>query len=54
MGVCGLIDCPPVIMLLATDLHEDLINEEGIAVALVLSLQSSGIFGTEFDAPEPN
>ena len=49
-----LIDCPPGIMLLSTDLHEDLIDEEGIAVALVLSLQSSGIFGTEFDAPEPN
>jgi len=41
-------------MLLATDIDEDLINEESIAVASVLSLQSAGINGTEFDAPEAN
>ena len=31
---------------------EDLIDVEGIAKALVLSLQATGINGTEFYAPE--
>ncbi len=41
-------------MLLTIDLDEDLINVEGVAVAPVLSLQSSGVQRTEFDAPEAN
>jgi hypothetical protein len=36
-----LVNRPPEIMLLAIDLHKDFINVEGIAVALMLSLQSS-------------
>ena len=39
-------------MLLAVDLYEDFIDEEGIAVALVLSLQPPGIFGAELDTPQ--
>ena len=39
-------------MLLAVYLHEDFIDVEGITVASVLSLQSPGVQGTEFDAPE--
>ena len=37
-------------MLLAVDLHEDFIDVEGVAVALVLSLQSTGINRSEVDA----
>jgi hypothetical protein len=44
----------PQVVLLAVDFDEDLINEEGITVALVLSLQSPRVDGTEFDAPEPD
>ena len=39
-------------MLLSVDLHEDFIEVEGIAKALVLSLQATGINGTEFYAPD--
>ncbi len=35
-------------------MQEDFVNEEGIAVALALPLQSSGKFDTEFDTPEAN
>ena len=38
-------------MLLAPDLHEDLIKLEGIAEASVFSLEPPGVLGTEFDAP---
>jgi hypothetical protein len=38
--------------LVAVDLHEDFIDEEGIAVSPVLSLQTPGIYGTELDTPE--
>ena len=31
---------------------EDFIDVEGVAVASMLSLQSSGVYGSEFDAPE--
>ena len=41
-------------MLFALDLHEDFIDAEGIAVAMILSLQSPGEPGTELDTPEPN
>jgi len=41
-------------MLLAVDFHENFIDEEGIAIAPVLSLQSAGINSTKLDAPEAN
>jgi hypothetical protein len=37
-------------VLLAVDLDEDFINVEGIAVAMVLALQSAGINGAELNA----
>ena len=39
-------------MLLAVDLYEYFINVEGVAITLVLTLQSPGIQCAEFDAPE--
>ena len=36
------------------DLYEHFINVEGIAVSSVLSLQSSSIYSSEFDAPQPD
>ena len=39
-------------MLLAIDLHEDFIDIEGVTKATMLSLQSAGINGSEFDTPE--
>jgi len=39
-------------MLLTIDLYKDFIDEEGIAVASMLSLQAAGINGSEFDGPE--
>ena len=42
----------PQIMLLAVDLHKDFVNVESINVAAVLALQSTGINGSELDAPE--
>ena len=39
-------------MLLTVDLYEDLIDVECIAVASMLSFQSSGVEGTELDTPE--
>jgi hypothetical protein len=44
----------PQIVLLAVDLHEDFINEEGIPIALMFSPESPGVLGTEFDLPESN
>jgi hypothetical protein len=41
-------------MLLAIDLYEDFIDEEGVAEALVFPLQSSGVYGSKFNAPEPD
>jgi hypothetical protein len=46
-------------MLLAVDLlvrhpGEDFIDEEGITVSAMLSLQSSSVYSSKFDAPEPN
>ena len=35
-----LVDSSPQVMLLTIDFHEDFINEEGIAVTSVLTLQS--------------
>ena len=42
----------PQIVLLAADLHEGFINEEGISVALMFSPESPGVLGTEFDTPQ--
>ncbi len=41
-------------MLLAVDLHEYFVDEEGITVASMLSLQSPGVSGSELDAPQPD
>jgi hypothetical protein len=41
-------------MLLAVDLHKHFVNVEGIAVASMFSLQSPSVFGSKFDAPEPD
>ncbi len=41
-------------MLLAIDLHEDLVDEEGITISPVLPLQTPGIFRTKLDAPKPD
>jgi hypothetical protein len=38
-----LVYSPPQVVLLTVDLHEDFIDEEGITIAPVLSLQSSGV-----------
>jgi hypothetical protein len=38
-----LIDSSPQVILLAIDLHEDFIDEEGIIVALMFSLPYSGV-----------
>jgi len=44
--------CSPQVMLLAIDLHEDFIDEEGVTITSVLSFQSAGINGSELDTPE--
>ena len=41
-------------MLLAIDLYENLVDENGIAIAKVFSFQGAGINRTEFDTPESN
>jgi hypothetical protein len=41
-------------MLLVIDLYEDFIDVESVAIAPVLSLQSTCVNGTELDAPEPD
>jgi hypothetical protein len=43
---------PPQIELFAVDLHKNFINVESVSVALVPSLQPSGIFGSELNTPE--
>ena len=39
-------------MLLTIDFDEDFIDEEGVAIAPVLSFQSACINGAELDTPE--
>jgi hypothetical protein len=46
-----LVYCSPKVMLLAIDLHEHLVDEEGIAIPSVLPLQSSSVWSSEFSAP---
>jgi hypothetical protein len=41
-------------VLLAIDLHEYFIDVKGIAITLMLSLQSSSVYSSEFDAPQPD
>jgi hypothetical protein len=41
-------------VLFAIYLYEDFIDVEGIAVAAMLTLQSSGVQGAELDAPTAN
>ena len=47
-----LVDRSPKIMLLTIDFDENLINEESIAVPVVIALQSPGIFRTELYGPK--
>ena len=47
-----LINRSPEVMLLAVDFYEHLVNEEGIAITTVLSLQSSSVYSSELDAPK--
>ena len=47
-----LVHSPPQIVLLASDLYEDLINVECVAVALVSAFQWTSVFSSELDAPE--
>ena len=46
-----LVDSSPQVKALILDLHKDLINEERIAVALMLSSQSLGVLRSELIAP---
>lgn len=39
----SIVDSSPQVMLLAIDFHKDFINEEGIAITSVLTLQSSSV-----------
>ena len=49
-----LIDCPPEVVLLTLNLHEDFVDIEGIAVALVPAFQAPGISLAKLDAePAP-
>ena len=41
-------------MVFAINLYEDFIDVEGVTVASVFSLQSSGVESSEFNAPEPD
>ena len=47
-----LVNRSPQVMLLTVDFDEDLINVESVTVSSVLSLQSAGVNGTEFDTPK--
>ncbi len=47
-----LIDSPLQVMLLTVDLYEDFVEEKGVAVASVFTLQSSCVYSSELDAPE--
>jgi hypothetical protein len=41
-------------VLLAVDLHEDFINKESITITSVALLQSSGVYSTEYNVPQPD
>ncbi len=49
-----LIDSSPEVILLAVDLHKGFVDEESVAIASVLSFQSTSVNGTELGAePAP-
>ena len=41
-------------MLLTVDLHKNFLNVEGIAIALVLSIQPSSVQSSKFNTPQAN
>ena len=47
-----LIHSPPQILLLTIDLHEDLVDEERIAITTVSPFQTTSISSTKFDTPK--
>lgn len=49
-----LVDGPPEVTVLALDPDEDLVHEDGVAVAAVPAPQSMGVTGSELVAPEPD
>ncbi len=49
-----LIDGAPEVLLFTIDLHEYLINVEGIAAALVLPLQSPSVYCAKPNTPKPD
>jgi hypothetical protein len=49
-----LVNCPPEIVLLTFDLHEDFIDEECITITTVLSFKSPGVHSPELDTPQAN
>jgi len=52
VGQALLINSPPQVVTLAIDLYEDLVDEESIAIALMATLQTPGVFRPKLDAPE--
>jgi hypothetical protein len=48
------INSPPQIMLLVIYLYADFICEECVAVASALPFQSSSVYSSELDAPQPD
>jgi hypothetical protein len=44
-----LVNCPPQVMLLATDSDEDFIDVVSVAVASMLSFQAAGVNRTDLD-----
>ncbi len=48
-----LVNGPPQILLLPAYLHENFVDVESIAVPLMPTLQSFGVFWTELVAPQP-
>ncbi len=49
-----LIHSAPQVLLFTIDLHEDLIEVEGIAVTKVSLLESTRVFSTELETPKSN
>jgi hypothetical protein len=47
-----MIDCSPKVVLLATDLHEDFVDKDRIALSSVLRFKSATVNCSEFYAPE--
>jgi hypothetical protein len=49
-----LINCSPQVVPLPLDLHEDLISEESVTIALMFPSESLGIFRPKLVAPQAN